>query len=156
MEIADLLSVDRIVLDLRVRDKDRLLRELGRRAEALGAAVPAPLIVDALRHREQLGSTGLGAGFALPHASIEGLPRFFGMLARLTDPIAYDAIDGLPVDLVFLLLVPAAANTNHVVALSMVSRMFRDKDRVGKLRAASDPVTVWSILKGVHDTAPDT
>lgn len=151
MDIADLLSVDRIVLDLRVRDKDRLLQELGRRAEALGASVPAPRIVDALRHREQLGSTGLGAGFALPHASVEDLPRHFGMLVRLADPIPYDAIDGLPVDLVFLLLVPATQAAGNVAALAAVSRAFRDGNRTKDVRSSEDTATAFAAL-----TAPTT
>lgn len=146
MDIADLLSVDRIVLGLRVRDKAHLLLELGRRAEALGASVPSGVITDALRHREQLGSTGLGGGFALPHASIEGLPRTFGMLVRLAHPIAFDAIDGRPVDLAFLLLVPVAQTTGNVAALATVSRVFRGNDQVRKVRSAPDSGTAYGVL----------
>lgn len=149
MDIAELLSVDRIVLGLRVRDKVELLHELGRRAQALGASVPADVITGALLHRERLGSTGLGGGFALPHASIEGLPRFFGMLVRLAHPIAFDAIDGVPVDLAFLLLVPAAQSTGSVAALAAVSRVFRGNDQVRRLRSAPDSGTAYGVLTGV-------
>lgn len=149
MDIADILSVERIILDLRVRDKEDMLRELGRRAEALGASVPAGLITEALRHREQLGSTGLGGGFALPHASIEELPRTFGMLVRLAHPIAYDSIDGLPVDLAFLLLVPAAQTAENVAALAAVSRIFRDGGRVKGMRSSEDAAIAFAVLTGM-------
>lgn len=146
MEISDLLTVDRVLLGLRVRDKDHLLRTLAERAKALGAAVPAGLIVGALRRREALGSTGLGRGFALPHASIDGLPDYFGLFVRLAQPIEFDAIDREPVDLVFLLLAPVAAGSAHVSALAAISRALRDIDRLVILRSAPSSCQVMSIL----------
>jgi PTS system nitrogen regulatory IIA component len=139
MEIADFIAADRIALDLRGRDKTQLLRDLASRAAASGAGVPAETILAALRSREDLGSTGLGRGFALPHARIEGLPKFFGLFARLARPIDYDAIDGDPVDLVFLLLMPANAGNEHVAALAAVSRRFRDQAAASMLRKADAP-----------------
>ncbi len=136
MDIADFIAPDRIALDLRVRDKAHLLRELANRAEPAGEGVPADLILAALQSRETLGSTGLGKGFALPHARIEGLKRFVGLFARLARPIDYDAIDGAPVDLVFLLLMPAEAGKLHVAALASVARRFRDGGTVARLREA--------------------
>ena len=136
MDIADFIAADRVVLDLRVRDKDSLLRELAKRAAAACGGLKADAIHAALRAREELGSTGLGKGFALPHARIEGLPRFVGFFARLSRPVAYDAIDGAPVDLVFLLLMPAEEGHDHVAALAAVSRRFRDLAIVARLREA--------------------
>ena len=137
MTIADFITPDRIVLDLRVRDKAQLLRELATRAEALGGAGTTDTILAALQSREALGSTGLGKGFALPHARIEGLKQFVGLFARLARPIDFDAIDGGPVDLVFLLLMPPeAARNGNVGALAAVSRRFRDGETVARLRKA--------------------
>jgi PTS system nitrogen regulatory IIA component len=136
MDIADFITPDRVVLDLRVRDKAQLLQELAKRAEASGSGVPAADILAALRSREALGSTGLGKGFALPHARIDGLTRFVGLFARLARPIDYDAIDGAPVDLVFLLLMPPEAGNNNVAALAAVSRRFRDAGTLTRLRKA--------------------
>ena len=144
MEIADFIAPDRIALDLRVRDKMQLLRELARRAEPSGGA-GAKSILTALLSRERLGSTGLGKGFALPHARIEGLTRFIGLFARLARPIDYDSIDGAPVDLVFLLLIPADAGNNHVAALAAISRRFRDAETVARLRKA-DAATAHGVL----------
>jgi PTS system nitrogen regulatory IIA component len=145
MDIADFIAADRVALDLRGRDKTQLLQELAKRAAASGAGVPADVILAALRSREDLGSTGLGKGFALPHARIDGLPKFFGLFARLARPIDYDAIDGGPVDLVFLLLMPANAGNEHVAALAAVSRRFRDVDTASRLRKA-DAATALALL----------
>jgi PTS system nitrogen regulatory IIA component len=145
MDIADLIAADRIALDVRVRDKAQLLRELAKRVEPSGNGLSAETILAALRSREELGSTGLGKGFALPHARIEGLTKFIGLFARLARPIDYDAIDGAPVDLVFLLLMPAEAGNNHVAALAAVSRRFRDGGTVALLRGA-DASTALRLL----------
>ena len=145
MDIADFIAQDRIALDLRVRDKAQLLRDLARRVAPFGGGIPADTILEALQSRETLGSTGLGRGFALPHARLEGLKQHIGMFARLARPIEYDSIDGKPVDLVFLLLMPAGADTNSVAALAAVSRRFRDEDCVARLRKA-DAAGVQGVL----------
>jgi PTS system nitrogen regulatory IIA component len=147
MDIADFIVPERIALDLRVRDKGQLLYELARRVAPFGDGIAAETIQAALQSRETLGSTGLGRGFALPHARLEGLNRHVGLFARLARPIDYDSIDGKPVDLVFLLLMPAGADTNSVAALAAVSRRFRDDDCVARLRKA-DAAGVQGALTG--------
>lgn len=148
MKIADFIAPDRIVLDLRVRDKAQLLRELATRVEAVGGGGTSDTILAALQSREALGSTGLGKGFALPHARVEGLKQFVGLFTRLVHPIDFDAIDGAPVDLVFLLLMPPeAAGNGNVGALAAVSRGFRDGETVARLRKA-DAATALAALMG--------
>src|SRR6266851_1065325 len=100
MEIKDFLAPLHVVIDLRASDKKRLLEELARRAAA-AVGLGAESIASALSKREALGSTGTGGGVAVPHARLAGLGRPFGLLARLTKPVDFDAIDGQPVDLVF-------------------------------------------------------
>src|SRR6188474_3404803 len=103
MQIADFLASDNVLCDVRASDKERLLDELtGRAANAL--RLDAASLADAIAKREQLGSTGMGDGIAIPHARIAALSKPFGVLARLRRPIDFAAIDGRPVDLVFLLL----------------------------------------------------
>jgi nitrogen PTS system EIIA component len=145
MDIADFIVPDRIALDLRVRDKAQLLQELARRAALSGDGLSAHAILAALQSRETLGSTGLGKGFALPHARIERLTRFIGLFARLARPIGYDAIDGAPVDLVFLLLMPADAGNTQVAALAAISRRFREAETVARLRKG-DAATAFTAL----------
>ncbi len=145
MEISDFISQDRIVLDIRVRNKNQLLGELAKRVEPASQGISAETIQAALLSREALGSTGLGRGFALPHARIEGLTAFVGLFARLARPIDYDAIDAAPVDLVFLLLMPAEAGHSHVAALAAVSRRFRGAATVANLRKA-DAAAAFTTL----------
>ena len=145
MDIADFIAAERIVLDLRVRDKTQLLQDLARRVAPACGGVPAEAVLAALQSREALGSTGLGKGFALPHARVEGLTRFIGLFARLWRPIEYDAIDGAPVDVVFLLLMPADAANAQMAALAAVSRRFRNGDTMVRLRKA-DATAALAVL----------
>ena len=149
MEIVDLLTPERIVLDVRSRDKQQLMGQIGQTFRRLMPALAADAVERALLDREQLGSTGLGAGFALPHARIEGLQSYLGLLVRLAKPIEFDAIDGKPVRLVFALLIPTAPDPPHVAALAAISRRFRDPERVAKLEKAETPRLAFSILTEV-------
>ena len=91
-------------------------------------------------------TTGLGNGFALPHARLDGIGRFFGLFARLERPIGFEAIDGLAVDLVFLLLIPGSPGNGHVAALAAVSRRLRNPEIVQQLRKASSPAQMCALL----------
>jgi PTS system nitrogen regulatory IIA component len=146
MEISDFLTPDRIVLDVRSRDKSQLIGEIARRFGRLVPTLRPEVVETALAAREQLGSTGLGAGFALPHARIEGLETYLGMFVRLAKPINFDAIDGKPVQLVFALLIPSETTTSHVAALAAISRRFRDTERVAKLLKAETPAIIHGLL----------
>jgi len=145
MQIADFLSPDDTLCDVRAADKDRLLRELtGRAANALRLD-PAAL-ADAIAQRERLGSTGMGDGIAIPHARIAGLSKPFGLLARLRRAIDFAAIDGEPVDIVFLLLLPSAAHGEQLTALASVARRLRDAQVTADLRDASDGAALYRAI----------
>jgi nitrogen PTS system EIIA component len=146
MEITDFLTPARVILDVRSRDKAQLIAEIGRHFGRLVPALQPAAVETALLARERLGSTGLGAGFALPHARIEGLEAYAGLLVRLAKPIDFDAIDGKPVRLVFVLLIPAQTETSHVGALAAISRRFRDSERVAKLGKADTPGMAYEVL----------
>ena len=137
MTIADLLAPGQVVLDLRVPDKRRLIGEIARRAAA-PAGVPAEAIAEALEARERLGSTGMGAGIALPHARLAAVERPVGLFARLRPALDFDAIDGEAVDLVFLLLLPARAGGDHLDVLARVARRLRDAEVRAALRSVGD------------------
>jgi nitrogen PTS system EIIA component len=145
MRVADLIAPAQVLAALRVQDKPQLLAELARRASAT-TGIDAPTIITALQTREQLGSTGLGKGFALPHARVDGLTAFFGLFVRLSRPIDFQAIDGQPVDLVFLLLIPPDANAEHVAALAAIARPIRDPLFVRELRQAKDAAALHERL----------
>lgn len=145
MEIAELLSEDRIVLGLRVRDKRSLIAELARLIAPHAVGVSATEIEQALLMREQLGSTGLGSGFALPHARLGGLAAFVGLFVRLARPVDFDAIDDKPVDTVFVLLIPDST-ADHVAVLAAITRRFRDADLRAAVRSAATPAEIARIL----------
>ena len=115
-------------------------------ASALG--LDASEVADALLERERLGSTAFGRGMAIPHARIPGLGGVRGMFMQLARPIDFDAIDALPVDLVFVLLSPVDAGADHLKALAQVSRFFRDDAAVSRLRGAKSAEAVYAILTG--------
>jgi PTS system nitrogen regulatory IIA component len=105
MQIKDFLALSQVMMDVRASDKVRLLNDRAHLAAAELHLAPE-VISSALLKREELGSTGTGGGVAIPHARLSGVSRPFGMLARLTKATKSDAIDGKPVDIVFLLLLP--------------------------------------------------
>ena len=147
MELAELIASDRVVVGLRAGNKAQLLTELARRS-AGALAMDAAIILGVLRSREGLGSTGLGRGFALPHARVPGIASFFGLFARLARPIDYEAIDGQPVDLVFLLLIPENAEGEHVKALAAIARRMRDDGSLQELRGAETAAKLYRLLVG--------
>lgn len=145
MDLADLIDPSYVVFGARASNKEQLLLDLASRA-ATFLNLDSKMVFTALQAREQLGSTGLGEGFALPHARIEGLDRFFGMFVRLNRPIHFDSIDAKPVDLVFLLLIPATAGSEHLAALAAISRHLRDRDFAARLRKAASGTELCGLL----------
>jgi PTS system nitrogen regulatory IIA component len=145
MDIGDFLSPNDAIPDIRARDKTLLLKELCARAAA-ALKLDAEGISGEIFKREELGSTGVGGGVAIPHARVQGLKTPFGVLARLRKPIDFNAIDGQPVDIVFLLLLPAALAGEQLNALASVARRLRDPDAVHALRSAPDSGTMHRVM----------
>jgi PTS system nitrogen regulatory IIA component len=106
---------------------------------------PEPISAEILK-REELGSTGTGGGVAIPHARIQGLTRSFGILARLSKPIGFEAIDGRPVDLVFLLLLPANPPDEQLKALASVARKLRDPLCLRSLRSSRGGPSLYDVM----------
>ncbi len=147
MKITSFLAPGSVILDVRASDKIALLRDLAQRAANI-VHVPSQTIVNELTRREELGSTGIGGGVAIPHARFAGVEKPFAMVARLKPPVNFDAIDGLPVDLVFLLLIPLSANTDHLNVLATISRRLRDRTAVDLLRSSKDEGSFYRALTG--------
>jgi nitrogen PTS system EIIA component len=136
MTIKDFLSASHVVMDMRASDKSTLLRDLATRA-ATELNVSPDLLANEITKRDELGSTGIGGGVAIPHARLRQVKKPFGMLARLKNPVGFDAIDGQPVDLVFLLVLPAASQLDQLNALAAVARRLREREVLQKLRSAT-------------------
>src|SRR5215831_15754100 len=141
MEIKDFLSPDDTLIKVRAPDKTRLLQDLAARAAA-ALNLDANLVSVELLKREALGSTGTGEGVAIPHARIPDLRKPYGTLVRLKHAIDFDAIDGQPVDLVFLLLLPQSQG-DPLNALASVARKLRDPEAVRRLRNAADDAELY-------------
>ncbi len=142
MKAVDFLSRDDVLVGVDVTGKVELLRELSRHA-ALAVDLPADQIFSALHQREQIGSTGMGQGIALPHARFAELKQPFGLLARLKRPIMFDAIDEQDVDIVFLLLLPTSPHGEQLNALALVARRLRDPQIVSDIRRAAGAANLY-------------
>jgi len=145
MEIRELIQPDHVLDRLEARDKEQLLAEIARRA-AEAAGLDPKAVLAALSAREALGSTGVGHGVAVPHARIAGLRRLVGLFARLSRAVDFAAIDDQPVDIVFLMLIPAEAGNEYLAALSAVSRRLRDREVLRRLRAADGSAVLYDLL----------
>src|SRR5258705_8925418 len=137
MKISDLLSPAEVMIDVRTANKRQLLQELAAKA-AISLGLSAEKITPYLLKREDLGSTGIGRGVAIPHARLPDLERPYALLAKLWQPIEFDAIDGQAVDIVFVLLLPAAAESGQIGALALVARALRPLENLVRLRGAKN------------------
>lgn len=145
MDIEDLLSADLVFADFKASSKKQALQALSRRW-AVAKGMDDRLAFDKLLERERLGSTGVGKGVAIPHARIEGLSEITGVFARLSTPIDFDAVDDVPVDLVFMLFAPEDAGADHLKALARVSRLLRDSTTCDKFRQTADAGALYAMI----------
>jgi PTS system nitrogen regulatory IIA component len=145
MRISDFLQLSDVLIDMQASDKASLLHDLGSRAAETLGMDPA-IAVAALDNREQIGSTGVGDGVAIPHARFQNLEKPFGLFVRLKKAIDFDAIDEKRVDLVFLLLLPADQKGQQLNALASVARTLRNQEIQTRLRQASDVAALHHIV----------
>lgn len=145
MEIKDFLAPSQTIMGVRTASKTRLLRELAHRA-ALALELDEDAVAAALLKREALGSTGTGAGIALPHARLEGIAKPFGILVRLAKAIDFEAIDGRPVDIVFLLLLPPEPSGGQLNALACAARLLRNPQALREIHRAADDAALYRAV----------
>ena len=155
MPLTDLLTPQAVMPALKVNSKKQALQELAARAAALCGRSEREAL-DVLAQRERLGSTGIGNGIAIPHGKLPKLERLFGVFARLDRlygafarlerPIDFEALDGQPVDLMFLLLAPEGAGADHLKALARIARLLRDPEVARKLRESRDAEAIYAVL----------
>jgi PTS system nitrogen regulatory IIA component len=145
MPLVEILSPDAIAPALRVSGKKQALQELATQAAAR-TWLDQHEIFETLLQRERLGSTGVGEGIAIPHGKLAKLDKLFGFVARLEKPVDFDAIDGMPVDILFLLLAPEGAGADHLKALARVARVLRRSGVLERLRAAHDADAIYAVL----------
>jgi nitrogen PTS system EIIA component len=147
MQIKDFLSTSNVAIDVPAPTKAALLSDLARRAAA-ELKLDADAVANEVGKREELGSTGIGGGVAIPHARLREIKKPFGLLARLKNPIDFAAIDGGPVDIVFLMLLPAASQLDQLNTLAAAARKLRDGDLLSKLRKATTATELYRTIAG--------
>jgi PTS system nitrogen regulatory IIA component len=145
MNIRDFLSAKDVAIDVAVSNKKKLLLELASKAGARLQLPPEHILAE-LSKREELGSTGVGDGVAIPHARFSEIDRPFGMLFRLRQPIDFDALDGKPIDLVFLLLLPESSKGEQLSALACVARKLRSPAVTAALRKSANATEISRVL----------
>jgi PTS system nitrogen regulatory IIA component len=139
--IPALLPESHVLLNVEVTSKKRLFEQIGLLFEN-SRGISRNTIFDSLFAREKLGSTGLGQGIAIPHGRIKGLKEAMGAFLRLDQPLPFDAPDGRPVSLVFVLLVPEQATEQHLQILSELAQRFSDREFRDALTVAPDTAAV--------------
>src|SRR6202158_3383727 len=145
MTLTDLVAPTAIIPALKVNGKKQALQEIAAKAAAL-TGQSERTILEILLQREKLGSTGVGNGVAIPHGKLAKLANVFGLFARLERPVDFEALDGQPVDLIFLLLAPEGAGADHLKALARVARLLRDPEVARKLRNSRDADALYAVL----------
>src|ERR1700736_6258883 len=145
MTITDLVAPEAILPALKVNSKKQALQELAAKAAEL-TGQNERTIFEVLLQREKLGTTAVGYGVAIPHGKLPKLEKLFRLFARLERAIDFEALDGQPVDLIFLLLAPETAGADHLKALARVARLLRESDVVTKLRQSRDADAIYAVL----------
>ena len=139
------LNLQGVMADVEAADKKELLVEMAMQAAKI-TGIHERIILDAIMQREKLSSTGMGKGVAIPHARLKGCPRVVGLFAQLHQPIDFDAADGQPVDLAFMLITPEGAGADHLQALAEVSRALKDMPSADRLRRAPSADAILALL----------
>lgn len=145
MELADILSEDSVIVCSESKTKLDVLHRLSERAAKI-TGQDAATIFEAVNDREQLGSTGLGNGIAIPHGKFAGLGSVTALFAKLDAPVEFESVDDQPVDLVMMLLAPMGAGADHLKALARVARILRTDSVVARLRRCGNAGELYGIL----------
>jgi len=145
MKISEFVSPSDVAVDVRADNKQQLLREMSARVAA-AAGLKAEDVAAAIIKREELGSTGIGDGVAIPHTRLKTIRRPYAAVAKLRQPIAFDAIDGNDVDIVVLVVLPDAADADQLVALAAVARRLKGRDTLPRMRGARTAAELYAAM----------
>ena len=145
MNISEILTPDRVFIDLGAASKGQLLHRFAESASrSLG--IDEGEIFRALSNREKLGSTGIGEGIAIPHAPLRGIAAPFIAFVRLKKAVDFESIDEVPVDIVCFLLTPTEGPATHLNVLAAIARKLRSPDTLRSIRTASAPEEIYLAL----------
>jgi PTS system nitrogen regulatory IIA component len=151
--LSNLLPLSNVALDVEARDK-RAALELAAHLFEVNQGLNEPRILESLTAREQLGSTGLGKGVAIPHGRLRGLKRAAAAFIRVKEPIAFDSPDGQPVRLLVVLLVPEHATQQHLQILSELAQMLSEPSMRGQLQTIAQPAALLATVAAWEPIRP--
>ena len=151
MKICHLLKVENIFLDVSLAEKDDVLQFISEMGVTTGVVKDLELLNQGMQKRENLMSTGIGGGIALPHATTPEVTEAAVFLVRLAKGIDFDALDSLPVDLVLSLVIPKDNTPLHLQLLAGVSRLCKVPEFLNALRQASSPSSLWEEIKALEE-----
>ncbi len=146
MNLAEFLKPSAVTINADITSKKRALEEVSHLLTAHSELVSEKDVLTSLISREKLGSTGLGAGVAIPHGRLKGLESAVAAFVKLEQAIDYDANDEKPVDLIFGLLVPQDATAEHLQILAKIAEMFRNESQLEAMRSAADSDALYQLL----------
>ena len=146
MRVIDFLAPDCIIATLQAKNKPAVLTELSGHLAKVVPGVEAEALRRVLEEREQLASTAIGDGIAIPHGKLDSVGRLVGALGRAVDGIEFESIDGKPTNLVFMLVAPASSTGVHLKALARLSRLFRDGDFRKRLLDAPSAELMYQVI----------
>ena len=148
MNITNILDQNNILIGLKSNSKREFLQDLAQKASEI-TGIDALTIFDMILERENLGSTGFGGGTAMPHGRFSNLDKIHAFFVKPSYPLNFDAIDGKPVDLLFMLMSPENSGADHLTALAMLSRILKDETTCDKLRKMSKPTEIFALLNEI-------
>lgn len=146
-DFSDLLSHDAVVARMACQSKKQLFQKIADLA-AHSYGLDGSLVLERLQERERLGSTGFGSGVAIPHAKLDALDAVRGLVVLLDEPIAFDAVDDAPVDVIFALLSPIDSGAEHLKTLARVSRFLRSEANQSLIRGAQSAEALYALVAG--------
>lgn len=146
LSIQSILAPELTLCGVPGTSKKRILEIIAERVARQYPELDENRIFNNLVARERLGSTGIGQGIAIPHCRLEDCKRVVGALLTLSEGINFDAIDNEPVDLLFVLLVPQEATSEHLELLSQLAEKFNDRSFCNQLRACSDSESLYGMI----------
>ena len=150
MKITDIISLNKIFLNFEVTSKKILFKEISQ-IISKNSDLTQTSILDNLIQREKLGTTGIGDGIALPHSKIKGIKKIFSLFIRLQNPIDFSANDSKKVDIIFVIIAPDESKTDHLLALSEISKFLRISGNKEKLRRYKTKERVFKLLSNFSE-----
>ena len=147
MKITDFLAAARIIPDLKARDKRAVLKEMADWLAAQDGSLDAKKLLEALLERENISSTAIGEGVAIPHGKMAGIEKVSGVFALSSQGVDFDSLDGAPTHLFFLLIAPEDSAADHLKALARISRLLKDSSFRARLMKGKTREEIFKVIK---------